>query len=250
MMDASELTPGQVDADDLYALLQVSPRADVDVIEAAYRVLARRFHPDVNSSPNATAAMARLNAAWETLRDPAERAAYDRQDSGIRAPLVRRDRSGAVGWAADVVADRQQTTGSPVLLVEPETISAGRVTRGARRSFTVSVQTEPAGIRVTASAPSGAVWLAASPTVLKGLEKEVVTVELRTRSLKPGQHHATIELSTSWERRSVPVTVEVVPASIAFRVAALVRLAATNALFLAALVLIVLLVALVAIAAR
>jgi curved DNA-binding protein CbpA len=63
---------------DPYAILQVSQDADQEVVQAAYRALARRLHPDRSDDPTASAQMARLNAAWETLGDPERRAAYDR----------------------------------------------------------------------------------------------------------------------------------------------------------------------------
>lgn len=63
---------------DPYAILQVSQDADQDVLQAAYRALARRLHPDHSDDPTAGAQMAKLNAAWETLGDPERRAAYDR----------------------------------------------------------------------------------------------------------------------------------------------------------------------------
>ena len=63
--------------EDLYEILQVSPNADPEVIEAAYRRLARKFHPDHN--PRSVAAlehMKRLNAAYAVLKIPVERARY------------------------------------------------------------------------------------------------------------------------------------------------------------------------------
>ena len=63
---------------DPYAILQVSQDADQDVLQAAYRALARRFHPDHSDDPRASEKMAQLNAAWETLGDPDRRATYDR----------------------------------------------------------------------------------------------------------------------------------------------------------------------------
>lgn len=64
-------------ADDYYATLQVDPRADPDVIEAAYRRLARKWHPDTNAAPDAALRMQRLNEAYGVLRDPERRRAYD-----------------------------------------------------------------------------------------------------------------------------------------------------------------------------
>ena len=63
---------------DPYAVLQVSQDASQDALQAAYRALARRLHPDLSDDPSASAQMARLNAAWETVGDPERRAAYDR----------------------------------------------------------------------------------------------------------------------------------------------------------------------------
>ena len=65
--------------DDFYRTLQVDPSAHDDVIQAAYRRLALRYHPDRNSSPEAARVMTRINAAYEVLSDPARRAEYDRR---------------------------------------------------------------------------------------------------------------------------------------------------------------------------
>lgn len=64
-------------SEDLYEILQVSSSAEQDVIEAAYRRLVRRYHPDVNKSPAAEEMTYRLNDAYEVLGDPERRAAYD-----------------------------------------------------------------------------------------------------------------------------------------------------------------------------
>ena len=62
---------------DYYEILQVSPGAEQEVIEAAYRRLARKYHPDINTDPSAASRMTQLNAAFDVLGDPARRAAYD-----------------------------------------------------------------------------------------------------------------------------------------------------------------------------
>jgi curved DNA-binding protein CbpA len=64
--------------DDLYEELGLSPRATPRLIEAAYRALAKEFHPDAASEPaGAEARMKRVNAAHDVLGDPGERARYD-----------------------------------------------------------------------------------------------------------------------------------------------------------------------------
>jgi hypothetical protein len=60
----------------LYEILQVDPRAEPEVLEAAFRRLARKYHPDISRTSDER--MKELNAAYEVLRDPARRAEYDR----------------------------------------------------------------------------------------------------------------------------------------------------------------------------
>ena len=55
----------------------VSRMSDPEMIEAAYRRLARRYHPDLNKSPEAAEMMRRLNEAKETLMNAATRRQYD-----------------------------------------------------------------------------------------------------------------------------------------------------------------------------
>lgn len=62
---------------DLYRVLQVHPEADPEVIQAAYRRLAQRHHPD--AAGGSESRMAELNAAYAVLMDPVRRAEYDQQ---------------------------------------------------------------------------------------------------------------------------------------------------------------------------
>lgn len=62
---------------DYYELLQVSPRAEQDVIEAAYKRLAQKYHPDRNPDPVSVSKMQDINLAYATLRDPKKRRQYD-----------------------------------------------------------------------------------------------------------------------------------------------------------------------------
>ena len=60
-------------------MLQVHPEAEPEVIAAAYRSLAQLYHSDRNPSPEAGPRMVQINLAYEVLRDPGRRAAYDRR---------------------------------------------------------------------------------------------------------------------------------------------------------------------------
>ena len=68
--------------ENLYEILQVQPSADAEIIQAAYRRLMLRYHPDRNDSADAQEMAQRLNRAYEILSDPIRRAAYDRESSG------------------------------------------------------------------------------------------------------------------------------------------------------------------------
>ena len=62
---------------DHYRVLQVDHEAEKEIIEAAYRKLAAKYHPDVNKGPGATEKMRQFNAARDVLTDPLQRADYD-----------------------------------------------------------------------------------------------------------------------------------------------------------------------------
>lgn len=62
---------------DYYAVLGVEPTAGDAEIKTAYRRLARKYHPDVSKEPGAEDQFKAVNEAYEALRDPQKRAAYD-----------------------------------------------------------------------------------------------------------------------------------------------------------------------------
>lgn len=62
---------------DYYSVLMVDPKADQDIVDAAYRRLAAKFHPDVNKSRGAVERMKVINEAYNILGDPQKRQMYD-----------------------------------------------------------------------------------------------------------------------------------------------------------------------------
>lgn len=80
---------------DPYKILQVDPEAEDEVIQAAYRRLARKYHPDLTGTPEAASRMAAINAAWEMLGEPAARQAFDRERSTRATPPVDANRATA-----------------------------------------------------------------------------------------------------------------------------------------------------------
>ena len=64
-----------------YTVLNVSPDAEPVVIEAAYRALMKKYHPDQGGPPTEGApAAAEINNAFAILRDPKRRADYDHRE--------------------------------------------------------------------------------------------------------------------------------------------------------------------------
>ena len=82
---------------DLYEILQVHPQADPDVLRAAYRVLARKYHPDHGGDARK---MIDLNDAWSVLGDPDRRAVYDASRVGAGGAAVPRASAGASAASA------------------------------------------------------------------------------------------------------------------------------------------------------
>jgi curved DNA-binding protein len=69
---------------DYYKIMGVSRNVTQDDLKKTYRKLAREFHPDVSKAPNAEQRFKEINEAYEVLKDPEKRAAYDRLGSNWR----------------------------------------------------------------------------------------------------------------------------------------------------------------------
>jgi curved DNA-binding protein CbpA len=124
----------------LYQILNVAQDAEPVVIEAAYRALMKRYHPDHGGGAPFSGDAATINEAFAVLKDPARRAEYDHRlwtrQQAHRIAELRRPRPPAsyrlFGWSGWVLAllfgfaliaiASEKSVGSPVeqpALAEP-----------------------------------------------------------------------------------------------------------------------------------
>jgi curved DNA-binding protein len=74
-----------MDFKDYYDIMGVQRTASQDEIKRAYRKLARKYHPDVSKEADAEARFKELGEAYEVLKDPEKRAAYDQLGANWKA---------------------------------------------------------------------------------------------------------------------------------------------------------------------
>jgi curved DNA-binding protein CbpA len=72
---------------DPYQVLQVLSTAEQEVLHAAFRALAMKYHPDRDSSARASRRMIELNQAYAMVREPELRTQHDRSRKTARTPF-------------------------------------------------------------------------------------------------------------------------------------------------------------------
>lgn len=110
---------------DYYALLQVQPGADPEVIDAAYKALMKKVHPDRGRTMHGHRAAA-LTEARGVLLDPEKRAVYDSARNAITGKVIqgwRIERAIAEGGFGVTYLGRHRLTGEPVCIKHASQIS-------------------------------------------------------------------------------------------------------------------------------
>lgn len=114
---------------DFYEVLGVRPDAEPEVISAAYRALAKKYHPDTfkGDANEAKARMSALNSAYDVLSKPDSRRDYDRRrrEKEAQPPQAQQPRSNPKTTAAQTASStrKEQPTSSQTYerrIVEPE----------------------------------------------------------------------------------------------------------------------------------
>ncbi len=133
---------------DYYEIIGVQRDASQDEIKRAYRRLARKYHPDVSKEADAEARFKEVGEAYEVLKDPEKRAAYDGLASGRQAG---EEFQPPPNWERDFVFGDGGFTGASDFSDFFDALFGGaaRHSRGARHN--VQMPGEDRQVRVTIS---------------------------------------------------------------------------------------------------
>ncbi len=147
---------------DYYKILQVDPLAEAEVIEAAYRRLARKYHPDVYSGPDAAERMRELNLAYSVIGNPAKRRAYDlarqREMARQEAPAAQ---------AATRTSGRQRAVTRDDLSKATSGTTTEKATTGRHRRIEQAATSRTLGKKPPSVRVSTGKWPAMTPTTGK-----------------------------------------------------------------------------------
>ena len=148
---------------DHYTALGVDPTADQDVIAAAFRALAKKYHPDTGTAAGTASPerFAEVQEAYEVLGDPARREQYDADlleatQRTLDAHLAAKTRRLAPGNAAP---ERLGRAGPDLGGIRPEAVS-GTPSRG-KRGFAMWLGV---AFLLVSAAGATALWSRTSPT--------------------------------------------------------------------------------------
>jgi DnaJ-class molecular chaperone len=122
---------------DYYQVLGIPSNANADQIRAAYRRLARLYHPDLNTGPEAETRMQEINQAYKTLSNPTLRRQHD--VIGVTETRAGRPTRGTAHRQRVVITPRSP---APVPqrgddLQVGLTVSVREASRGARKTFSI-----------------------------------------------------------------------------------------------------------------
>ncbi|MEM1363878.1 MAG: DnaJ domain-containing protein, partial [Pseudomonadota bacterium] len=159
---------------DYYEVLGVGRSASGDEIKKAYRSKAKELHPDRNKdNPNAESQFKEVNEAYDALKDPEKKAAYDRFghaafDGGMGAG--RRPGGGPQGDFASAFSDVFDDLFGDFMGGRPGGGGRQRAARGSDLRYNLRVSLEEAylGVQKTINVPTSVVCTACNGTGAEG----------------------------------------------------------------------------------
>ena len=142
-----------------YSILGVPRTATTGEIRAAYRRLARMYHPDLNSEPEAEARMKEINEAYNVLSDPRRRFQYDTNVGADLRPRRQNRQRASRGDAPAREYEPRRGEDIEVAMLITQREAAG----GARKTFPTSrMETCPrcrgSGVEPEETADAGVCW--------------------------------------------------------------------------------------------
>jgi hypothetical protein len=133
-----ESQPGRAGVD-YYALLGVPPGASGGAIRAAFRRLAKQWHPDASKAAGTAERFRQIVEAYDVLSDPARRVAYDARHGG--------GAGGTYGPAGGYAAYGAEVAGSPTAVKGMARATPRRVDAAARQQRPMGAAGETRGTR-------------------------------------------------------------------------------------------------------
>lgn len=188
-----------VNPPDYYKILQVDSEAEPEVITAAYRRLAAKYHPDVNPAADALERMRQLNEAYAVIGDSGKRTQYDRSRGATRKSSRAR---------TSYYATRKAT---PTVVVSPANLAFGSMAKNTAKTLILDISMTE-GRTLIGDIHVSHPWIKVSTTRLFHASSKV-RVEVDTTGLRENASHSgavTID-SVSYGVRTIPVAVFVEP---------------------------------------
>ncbi len=187
---------------DYYKVLGVERAATADQIKSAYRRLARKYHPDVSKEPNAEARFKEMQEAYEVLKDPEKRAAYDQLGSDWKSGQQFRPPpdwgSGFEFSGAGRPGRRRAPRGSR------RALRSRRRRAGLQRFLLIAVWRRARPCGRPARAPDAIITRASRSALEEAFRGTTRTLELKRPELKPD---GSLELRAHTVRVSIPAGV-------------------------------------------
>ena len=194
-----------------YSTLQVHIDAEQEIIEAAFRRLARKYHPDINKTSDATVKMQSINEAYEVLADSEKRIQYDQEfnQRNFDSDDIRRQLEIIEYQLLDEQIRREETEEELAYITRELGIEKSRRERAERRSLRLSNQLheerEKTKQHQTPIPPSDATFIRAAHILLENkhsmVEKELSEERIYIKQIQGERSKLSVDLTEERNER-------------------------------------------------